>query len=161
VSGTGPRPCGQDGCDGQFMWARTERRWDSIRGRWSGGTPAPLHWPLPATSVGSDGTVAQDPASGKVPNVGAHRDEHGTWWARVATEGEPIRADEKPAFMHHVFCKNPPSGRRPARAAVKKAGRAAAAPAARQDLLPGLDVPGAGPLSDRELFPGRRSRPGR
>jgi hypothetical protein len=152
-----PQPCTQPGCDGQFVWARTERRYDSIRDKWEGGKPAPVHWPFPVDRRKRDGTVMADEATGKVPNVGVRKDQHGMWLARVATLGEPVRANERPAFMHHVLCKNPPKKDRP------RSSRPKTRPPVGQDALD-LDVPGAepapGPLSDKMLFPRRRSRRG-
>jgi hypothetical protein len=160
VSG-GPQPCKQDGCDGQFVWARTERRYDSIREKWEGGVPAPVHWPFPPDLRNRDGTAMADEASGKIPNVAVKRDQHGTWCARVYTDADPLRADERAVFMHHVFCKNPP--KKPAR---KTPGKAKPSPPGQEALV--LDVEGAGqvhqlpgPLSDARLFPRRRSRRGR
>jgi hypothetical protein len=155
-----PVACAQTGCDGQFVWARTERRYDSFRGKWEGGKPAPVHWPFPPDLRKKDGTVLPT-VDGKVPNVGLRKDQHCTWLARVATPGEPIRADERPAFMHHVFCKNPPAKHRKRPVPQPKT-----APSVGQealDLGPGMNAPPVrvpGLLSDESLFPRRRTRRG-
>jgi hypothetical protein len=91
-----PQPCTQPGCDGQFVWARTERRYDSIRDKWQGGKPAPVHWPFPVDRRKHDGTVLPDVESGKVPNVGVRKDQHGMWLARVAIDLDVPGAEPAP-----------------------------------------------------------------
>lgn len=150
MSEHGPQPCKQNGCDGMIQWGRTVR--DPVTGK--GGAAAPIHYPFPVDSRNPDGTVQPDPESGKVPNLAVRRDQWGSYLARVTTDREPIRADERPAFMHHAFCKNPPP---PRRRLVKRT-----VPNNQTEMQLGMPsaAPQPGPLSDPRLFPRRRSRRG-
>lgn len=146
-----PQPCTQPGCDGMLVFGRTER--DAVTGK--GGAKCPIDWPLPPDHKHRDGTPLM--VGHKLPNVGVHKDMHGVWIARVLNREEPgLRGNERPGFMHHVFCKNPPP-RRPRAAAPRSR------PATGQAALD-LGVPGAEParepglMSDANLFRNRRRK---
>lgn len=146
--------CGQQRCGAQVLWGRTVRKWDERAGEMKGGKAMMLDWPMPDPDADpmralEDGTP--------VPNLGVRRDEHATWWIRVVTKDEPIRADERPAVPHWATCKNPPFRR----ATAPRRPKAKPAPSGQDSLF---DVTGTAPevppppglLSSANLYPRRR-----
>lgn len=151
--------CGQRGCGAEVVWARTVRQLDEASGKMKGGRPMMVDWPLPVLRTEAGRLLPGAPGE-PVPNLGVKKDQHGSWVARVLTESEPLRAEERAGIPHWATCKNPPQRR-----STTRRPRTQTRPAVGQDTL-ALDLPtGAavaepGPLSDQRLFPRRRTRRG-
>jgi hypothetical protein len=152
--------CGQVGCGAVVVWARTVRQLDERTRKMTGGRPMMVDWPLPVYRTEAGRLLPGAPGQ-PVPNLGVKTDQHGTLLARVLSDAEPIRTDERPAVPHWATCKNPPAKHR-----TRPAQRPKTAPSVGQDALdlgpavngPVLRVPGL--LSDQSLFPRRRTRRG-
>jgi hypothetical protein len=138
------------------MWMRTARQLDERTGKMVGGRPMMVDWPLPPLLT-EGGRLLAEPGK-PVPNLGVKKDQHGSWIARVLSEAEPLRAEERPGIPHWATCKNPPHRERKPRPRPKSgptAGQAAL------DLDVGGDpAPRPGLMSMESLFPRRRSRRG-
>jgi hypothetical protein len=145
--------CGQKGCGHLVVWGRTVRQLDPTTRQMKGGRAMMVDWPLPdpSTPPGVEGS-----GSSPVPNLGVHGDEHGSFWIRVVTAAEPLRADERPAVPHWATCANPPR-REPKRSRTRKPKQGREG----QDALFAADAPPPpnnrpSLLSDANLYPRRR-----
>jgi hypothetical protein len=145
--------CGQPGCGATVVWGRTVRRLDERTKLMVGGKAMMVDWPLPDPSTP---TRVEGDGSSPVPNLGVHGDDLGSFWIRVVTADEPLRADERPAVPHWATCANPPR-REPRRPRTPRAKQAREG----QDALFPADAPTPpnnrpSLLSDANLFPRRR-----